>query len=174
MLRCRWHGFLISVALIFSSRLHDGDADKSHCGGLGIPPTVNRQIAVDIAKVASAAAPASVLLTSALPPWSPRSSAKPGSAIIKGPRTETGLSTSTDEGHSKHRKEAQQCSTDTGHRRSMLRTCLSGCPDDMDVEVKPGVPFVAKTLADIRALNARSQYWALDCPLRAPSSRKRR
>jgi hypothetical protein len=32
----------------------------------GIPPTVNRQIAVNIAKVASAAAPASVLLTECL------------------------------------------------------------------------------------------------------------
>jgi hypothetical protein len=41
---------------------------------------------------------------------------------------------------------------------------LSGCPDDMDVEVKPGVPLVAKTLADIRALNARSPDWALIVP----------
>ena len=34
----------------------------------------------------------------------------------------------------------------------------------MDVEVKPGVPLVAKTLADIRALNARSPDWALIVP----------
>jgi hypothetical protein len=38
----------------------------------------------------------------------------------------------------------------------MLRTCLGDCPDDMEVEVRPGVPLVAKTVADLRALNAWS------------------
>ena len=46
----------------------------------------------------------------------------------------------------------------------MLRTCLGGCPDDMEVEVKPGVPLVAKTVADLRALNAWSPDWALIVP----------
>jgi hypothetical protein len=27
----------------------------------------------------------------------------------------------------------------------MLRICLGGCPDDMEVEVKPGVPLVARS-----------------------------
>jgi hypothetical protein len=46
----------------------------------------------------------------------------------------------------------------------MLRTCLSGCSDDMEVEVHPGVPLVAKTVADLRALNAWSPYWVLIVP----------
>jgi hypothetical protein len=46
----------------------------------------------------------------------------------------------------------------------MLRTCLGGCPDDMEVEVEPGVPLVAKTVADLRALNAWSPDWALIVP----------
>jgi hypothetical protein len=46
----------------------------------------------------------------------------------------------------------------------MLRICLGGCPDDMEVEVKPGVPLVAKTVADLRALNAWSPNWALIVP----------
>jgi hypothetical protein len=36
----------------------------------------------------------------------------------------------------------------------MLQICLGGCPDDMEVEVHSGVPLVAKTVADLRALNA--------------------
>jgi len=46
----------------------------------------------------------------------------------------------------------------------MLRICLGGCPDDMEVEVKPGVPLVAKIVADLRALNAWSPDWALIVP----------
>jgi hypothetical protein len=46
----------------------------------------------------------------------------------------------------------------------MLRTCLGDCPDDMEVEVQPGVPLVAKTVADLRALNAWSPYWILIVP----------
>jgi hypothetical protein len=34
----------------------------------------------------------------------------------------------------------------------------------MKVEVKPGVPVVAKTVADLRALNAWSPDWALIVP----------
>ena len=43
----------------------------------------------------------------------------------------------------------------------MLRICLGDCPDDMEVEVHPGVPLAAKTVADLRALNAWSPYWVL-------------
>jgi hypothetical protein len=46
----------------------------------------------------------------------------------------------------------------------MLRTCLGGCPDDMEVEVHPGVPLAAKTVADLRALNAWSSNWVLIVP----------
>ena len=46
----------------------------------------------------------------------------------------------------------------------MLRTCLGDCPGDMEVEVQPGVPLVAKTVADLRALNAWSPYWILIVP----------
>jgi hypothetical protein len=46
----------------------------------------------------------------------------------------------------------------------MLQICLGGCPDDMQVEVHPGVPLVAKTVADLRALNAWSPYWVLIVP----------
>ena len=46
----------------------------------------------------------------------------------------------------------------------MLRICLGGCPDDMEVEVKLGVPMVAKTVAELRALNAWSPDWALIVP----------
>ena len=46
----------------------------------------------------------------------------------------------------------------------MLRTCLGGCPDDMEVEVHPGVPLVAKTVADLLALNAWSPNWVLIVP----------
>jgi hypothetical protein len=34
----------------------------------------------------------------------------------------------------------------------------------MEVEFKPGVPLVAKTVADLRALNAWSADWALIVP----------
>src|SRR5580704_963623 len=46
----------------------------------------------------------------------------------------------------------------------MLQICLGGCPDDMEVEVHPGVPLVAKTVADLRALNEWSSYWVLIVP----------
>jgi hypothetical protein len=46
----------------------------------------------------------------------------------------------------------------------MLQICLGGCPDDMEVEVHPGVPLVAKTVADLRALNEWSPYWVLIVP----------
>jgi hypothetical protein len=46
----------------------------------------------------------------------------------------------------------------------MLRTCLGGCPDDMEVAVHPGVPLVARTVADLRALNAWSPDWVLIVP----------
>jgi hypothetical protein len=52
----------------------------------------------------------------------------------------------------------------------MLRICLGGCPDDMEVEVKLGVPLVAKTVAELRALNAWSPDWALIVPYPAPRS----
>jgi hypothetical protein len=45
-----------------------------------------------------------------------------------------------------------------------VRACLHGYPGDMKVEVKPGVPVVAKTVADLRALNAWSPDWALIVP----------
>jgi hypothetical protein len=47
---------------------------------------------------------------------------------------------------------------------AMLRTCLGGCPDDMEVEVHPGVPLAAKTVAELRALNAWSSNWVLIVP----------
>jgi hypothetical protein len=34
-----------------------------------------------------------------------------------------------------------------------VRACLHGYPGDMKVEVKPGVPVVAKTVADLRSLS---------------------
>jgi hypothetical protein len=46
----------------------------------------------------------------------------------------------------------------------MLQICLGGCPDDMEVEVHPGVPLVAKTVANLRALNEWSPYWVLIVP----------
>jgi hypothetical protein len=46
----------------------------------------------------------------------------------------------------------------------MLRTCLGGCPDDMEVAVHPGVPLVARTVADLRVLNAWSPDWVLIVP----------
>jgi hypothetical protein len=57
---------------------------------------------------------------------------------------------------------------------AMLRTCLGGCPDDMEVEVKPGVPLVAKTVADLRAAQRMVAQLGLDRALRAPASGKRR
>lgn len=45
-----------------------------------------------------------------------------------------------------------------------MRTCLGGCPDDMEVAVHPGVPLVARTVADLRALNAWSPDWVLIVP----------
>jgi hypothetical protein len=55
----------------------------------------------------------------------------------------------------------------------MLRICLGGCPDDMEVEVKPGVPLVAKTIADPMTVGSsffgvltafKSAAFALICP----------
>ena len=61
--------------------------------------------------------------------------------------------------------EHKTCFIDTDPETTdMLRTCLGGCPDDMEFEVHPGVPLVAKTVADFRALNAWSPYWVLIIP----------
>jgi hypothetical protein len=82
------------------------------------------------------------------------------------------MTTSTREralGGDRHHRNPRPASIGTGGRlRSESQADFvgmrSGCPDDMEVEVKPGVPLVAKTVADLRALNAWSPDWALIVP----------
>jgi hypothetical protein len=37
----------------------------------------------------------------------------------------------------------------------MLRTCLGGCPDDMEVEIHPGVPLIANVWCHLTSLDPR-------------------
>jgi hypothetical protein len=44
-----------------------------------------------------------------------------------------------------------------------VRTCLSGCPAEMEVEVERGIPVTAKTVAELRALSVWPRGdWVLD------------
>jgi hypothetical protein len=45
-----------------------------------------------------------------------------------------------------------------------VRACLHGYPSDMKVEVKPGVPVVAKTVADLRSLSTWPPGLVLNFP----------
>jgi hypothetical protein len=47
-----------------------------------------------------------------------------------------------------------------------VRTCLGGCPAEMEVEVERGMPLTANTVAELRALPAWPPGdWVLDVPV---------
>jgi hypothetical protein len=47
-----------------------------------------------------------------------------------------------------------------------VRTCLGGCPAEMEVEVERGIPLTANTVAELRALPAWPPGdWVLDVPV---------
>ena len=47
-----------------------------------------------------------------------------------------------------------------------VRTCLGGCPAEMEVEVERGIPLTANTVAGLRALPAWPPGdWVLDVPV---------
>ena len=47
-----------------------------------------------------------------------------------------------------------------------MRTCLGGCPAEMEVEVERGIPLTANTVAELRALPAWPPGdWVLDVPV---------
>ena len=55
----------------------------------------------------------------------------------------------------------------------VLRTVLDGLDPDMPVELESGVPLVATTVADLRALAACPPGLVSDTPKQSPASRKR-
>ena len=47
-----------------------------------------------------------------------------------------------------------------------VRTCLGGCPAEMEVEVERGIPLTANTVAELRVLPAWPPGdWVLDVPV---------
>jgi hypothetical protein len=56
-----------------------------------------------------------------------------------------------------------------------VRTCLGDCPDVTPVEIEPGVPVTAKTVAELRALSTwPPSDWVLNVHIDIPPKARRR
>ena len=61
---------------------------------------------------------------------------------------------------------AMLAAADTPKNLDEVRTCLGGCPAEMEVEVERGIPLTANTVAELRVLPAWPPGdWVLDVPV---------